>query len=128
MSWTASSIAVCSIALLHVIFMVGELWPWSSPLVMNRVLQKWPKPLDLSPDDREFVSAIVHNAGIYNGIVAAGLFAAAVAGPGASSIEVALLAGGIVAGLFGAATLTTATIAQAVLGAGALVIVIWFPG
>ena len=128
MSWTISQIAIYLIAALHAGFMIGELFPWENPWIMVLVLQKWPLPLDLSDDERHFVSMVVHNAGIYNGIVAVGLFVAASVGAAALPIQIALLTGGIVAGLFGFATLTKATIAQAVLGAIALVIVIWFRG
>jgi hypothetical protein len=123
MSWKSSQIAVCSIGVLHAIFMVGELYPWESPLIMVTVVQKWPYQLDLSPNDSHFVSMVVHNAGIYNGIVAVALFASCL-GRSALPVQVALLAGGIVAGLFGVATLTSATIVQAVLGAIALAWVI----
>jgi hypothetical protein len=126
MSWTASQIAVYSIGVLHVCFMIGELFPWDCPLIMAVVVKKWPRPLDLSVNGEHFASMVVHNAGIYNGIVAVGLFAAASVGPGAFHIQVALLTGGVVAGLFGAATLTKATLVQAVLGAIALGIVICF--
>jgi uncharacterized membrane protein len=126
MSLTASQIAICLIGLLHVLFMLGELYPWSVPKIMELVLRKWPRELDLSANDQHLVSMVVHNAGIYNGIVAAGLFAAAWVGPNAYGIQVTLLAGGIVAGVFGAATLSKATIFQAICGAIALVVVICF--
>ena len=126
MSLTASQIAVCLIGLLHVLFMFGELYPWGAPKIMGLVLRKWPKQLDLSANDQHLVAMVVHNAGIYNGIVAAGLFAAAWVGPNAYCIQVTLLAGGIVAGLFGAATLSKATIFQAICGAIALAAVICF--
>jgi len=125
MPWKAPQIAVCSIGFLHVLFMVGELLPWNCPLIMSLVLRKWPRQLDLSLDDRHFVSMVVHNAGIYNGIVAAGLFAAASGGAGGLRTEIALLTGGIVAGVFGFATLTRETISQAFFGTIALVIVVW---
>jgi hypothetical protein len=47
------------------------------PLNHGLVLRKWPRQLDLTVNDRNFVSMVAHNAGIYNGIVAAGLFVAA---------------------------------------------------
>ena len=75
MKWSKSTIAVVAIGLLHVIFMFGELLCWKSPLIMTIVLNKW--DLGLTPDQSHLVSNVVHNAGIYNGIVAAGLFAAA---------------------------------------------------
>lgn len=125
MFWTASQVAVVSIGIVHAGFMIGELYPWENPLIMAVVLQKWPHQLDLSDADKHFVSMVVHNAGIYNGIVAAGLFATVFVGAVAFPIQIALLTGGIVAGLFGFATLTRKTILQAVLGAIALVIVTW---
>jgi hypothetical protein len=67
---------------------------------------------------------VVHNAGMYNGIVAAGPFVAAKTD--AFHVQIALLTGGIVVGLFGAATLTKVTIVQAILGAIALAIVMSF--
>ena len=120
MSSKTSQIAICSIALLHALFMVGELYPWESPLIMGVVLEKWSPPLALSLDESHFASMVVHNAGIYNGIVAAGLFVAASLGRSALPVQVTLLAGGIAAGLFGFATLSSATIVQAILGAIAL--------
>ena len=124
MSWTASQIAVCLIGGLHAGFMIGELFPWECPWIMVLVLRKWPRQLDLTVNDRHFVSMVVHNAGIYNGIVAVGLFVAAKTE--AFHVQIALLTGGIVAGLFGAATLAKVTIVQAIFGAIALAIVMSF--
>jgi hypothetical protein len=123
MKWNKPTIAVVSIGFLHVLFMLGELLGWKCPLIMTIVLQKW--GLDLPPDQSRFVSNVVHNAGIYNGIVAAGLFAAASIGPAGRPVQLALLTGGIIAGVFGGLTLTPETFAQAILGAIALVVVLW---
>ena len=126
MSWKSSRLALCAIGVLHALFMLGELYKWDSPLIMEAVLEKWPPyPLVLSPVDSQFTVAVVHNAGIYNGIVAVALFAAASLGRSGFSVQVALLAGGIVAGVFGAATLTSLTIVQAILGAIALAWIIY---
>lgn len=123
---TAAQIATCVIGILHIAIMVGELYPWEHPWIMVRVLEKWPQRLDLSVNDTHLVAAIVHNAGIYNGIVGVGLFASASVGPVAFPAQVALLAGGVVAGLFGAKTLSVVTIGQAILSAIALVVVVCF--
>ena len=123
---TAAQIATCVIGILHIAIMVGELYPWEHPWIMGRVLEKWPQRLDLSVNDTHLVAAIVHNAGIYNGIVGVGLFASASVGPVAFPAQVALLAGGVVAGLFGAKTLSVVTIGQAILSAIALVVVVCF--
>jgi hypothetical protein len=126
MSWKSSRLALCAIGVLHTVFMLGELFEWSSPFIMNLVLGTWPPhPLVLSQDDIPFTVAVVHNAGIYNGIAAAGLFAAASLGPSGFPVQVALLAGGIVAGIFGAVTLAPVTIVQAILGAIALAWIVY---
>src|SRR4051794_15510297 len=123
MKWSKPTIAVVSIGFLHVLFMLGELLGWKCPLIMTLVLNNW--GLDLSADQSHFVSNVVHNAGIYNGIVAAGLFAAVSLGPQGRPVQLALLTGGIVAGIFGGLTLTPETFAQAILGAIGLVVVLW---
>lgn len=125
-----AQIAVCLIGCLHLLFMLGELFPSKKPKIMELVLRKWPRTLELSENDEHLVATVVRNAGVYNGIVAAGLFACAWVGPGAYVIQVTLLTGGIVAGLFGAglfgaATLSKGTIAQAIAGAVALAVVVY---
>jgi uncharacterized membrane protein len=126
MSLTAPQIAICFIGIFHIAIMVGELYPWERPWIMARVLEKWSQPLDLSINDTQLVASIVHNAGIYNGIVGAGLIATASIGPAAFRAQLTLLAGGVVAGLFGAKTLSVATIGQAFLGAIALIVLVFF--
>ena len=54
---------------------------------------------------QDLVATIVHNAGIYNGILAGGLFWAARQGASASDVAQVLLAGALVAGIFGAITM-----------------------
>ncbi|MFM7168708.1 MAG: DUF1304 family protein [Planctomycetaceae bacterium] len=124
MSLTSAQIAVGCIGLLHAALAAGELFPWGGPKIMLKVLQKWSRPLDLSENDRHLVAMIVHNAGVYNGIVSAGLFATLWAGPAAFAVQATLLTGGIVAGLVGCATLTKETIVQALAGAAALAVVL----
>ena len=124
MSWKPSQIAICSIGFLHLLFMFGELFRARCPFILNLVLQK--RGLTLAPTDHIFVAQVVQNAGIYNGIVALALFVAASCGPAAFRVQVALLAGGIVAGVFGCATLAHEVIVQAILGLIALFIVIRF--
>jgi putative membrane protein len=127
MSLTAPQIAVGAIALLHLVLMACELFPWGAPKIMKVVLGKWPRTLDLSDNDRHLVAMIVHNAGVYNGIVAAGLFATLWAGAGSHVVQMALLAGGIVAGLVGSVTLSSKTVLQAVAGIIAICVVMFAP-
>lgn len=120
------------VAAVHAIFMLCELFPWSSPLLLRVVSKKLP---DLPPDVREpagrkwstrqkpLVATIVQNAGIYNGIVAGGLLWAAMAGDAGRDVARVLLAGAAVAGIFGTATLKSpVTAVQAILGIAGLLL------
>src|SRR6476619_3087767 len=91
-------------AALHAFFMLGELLPWEAPLVLRRASEKL-KGEPFSPEQQRLVAAIVRNAGIYNGILAGGLFWAAFAGAGATEVARVLLIGATVAGVFGTVTL-----------------------
>ena len=69
------------------------------------------------------VATIVHNAGIYNAILAGGLFWAAWIGDPARDVARLLLIGAVVAGAFGTATLKSPlTALQAILGAVGLIL------
>src|SRR5438105_2787868 len=122
MNWNWYLVAA---AALHTLFMLCELFPWGTPLILRSASKKECARLtdkeraELSEEERDRVSrgelfakyqkrlvaTIVHNAGIYNGIVAAGLFWAVHAGPPAADGTRVLLIGAVVAGLFGAVTL-----------------------
>ena len=59
----------------------------------------------------------MHNAGVYNGILAGGLLWAALTGESANDVARVLLAGAAVAGLFGTVTMKSVpTAVQAVVG------------
>jgi len=115
--------AVWVAAALHAGFAAGELLPWQDPclfhvLSMDKSLM-WSR---VPKENLDFVISVVHNAGVYNGIVAAGLVAAAQAwrpdGPHAATlIATVLLVGAGVAGLVGALTLGPLVILQTVVAA-----------
>lgn len=124
MSFSSPQLAIILIAALHLLFAVGELFPWASrPLILQKVLEKKPN-LSFGADELRLVAMIVHNAGVYNAIVAAGLLATLWVGPVAQSIQIVWLIGGIVAGVFGAFTLSKVVLLQAVLGIAALMILL----
>lgn len=113
------------VAALHAAFMLGELFPWASPLLLRKLSEKLPTGLGKelpagekwTKPQQTLVVAIVHNAGIYNAILAGGLLWAA--WPETLNRDVArvLLAGAAVAGVFGTATLKSPfTALQALLG------------
>ena len=96
-------------ALIHVAFMLAELFPWRIPLLLGFASKKLPV-LNAKGDrftdlQLPLVAAIVHNAGIYNGIVAGGLVWAAISGSPLDDVARVMLCGAAVAGVFGAVTL-----------------------
>ena len=58
-------------ALLHSLFMLLELFPWASPFLLSVVSKRLPVDERFTPHQRDLVATIVHNAAIYNGILAA---------------------------------------------------------
>ena len=110
---------------LHVAFMVCEMYPWHNPILLGIVTKELPavagidettKP-KFSPQQQQIVATIVHNAGVYNAILAAGLFWAAFRGKPANEIGLVLFIGAAVAGGFGTATLKSpVTALQGVMG------------
>lgn len=126
MRWTLSENAVAFIGCVHAILMLLEVFKFGKPILMTKLLgDNWGPNIKL-PNGKPALPMVVHNAGIYNGIVAAGLFATLAVGPPAFPIQVTLLAGGIVAGLFGAWTLSRITGLQALAGVIALGFVLYY--
>jgi putative membrane protein len=112
------------VALLHALFMALELFPWGTPFLLERASKKLPDNEPFTASQRDLVATVVHNAGIYNGILAAGLFWAALTGESANDVARVLLAGAAVAGIFGTVTMRSApTAVQAVLGIIGLLII-----
>src|ERR1700674_1249344 len=105
------------VAVLHVLFMIAELFPWPFPVLLRLVIKKLPRGEAFTDAQQKLVATIVHNAGIYNGIVAGGLFWAAFGGNSATGVASVMLTGAAFAGLFGTATLKSpVTAVQAVVG------------
>lgn len=110
---------IIAVAALHGAFMVAELYPWGNPFLLKILSKKLPENEGLSDVQRKLVSTIVHNAGIYNAIIACGLAWAAYTSNAASAMGVAqvLMIGAAVAGVFGTLTLQSPlTAIQAVAG------------
>ena len=112
-------------AALHTAFMLGELFPWSNPFLLRRFGGKLPKgeQFNAGSDQLRLVANVVKNAGIYNGILAGGLFWAAATIDAdiavATAVGRVLLLGAGFAGLFGTVTMKSwVTALQAVVGFG----------
>lgn len=91
-----ADVAVVLVALLHVGFLVLEMFLWTKP-TGRRVFK-------LPPDVTTAAAPLAANQGLYNGFLAAGLVWGLLEGPYGFRIVVFFLVCVIVAGVFGAAT------------------------
>jgi putative membrane protein len=92
----AANIVVALVALLHVYFLVLEMFLWDKPLGLRVFGQT-----------REAAAAskvLAANQGLYNGFLAAGLFWGLSLGISGSNIKIFFLCCVLIAGLYGAAT------------------------
>jgi putative membrane protein len=107
---------VVIVALVHIIIFVVEMFFWKQPVIHER--------LGFALEEAIKVAPIVANAGLYNGFLAAGLIWGLVSGKTGDAIKVFFLVCVIIAGIFGAATLTrTPLLIQTAPGAIALFLV-----
>jgi len=113
---TAAILVTGLVALLHVWFLVLEMFLWTKPYG-RRVF-------GLAPEKAELTRSLAANQGLYNGFLAAGLVWGLMAGPDGHTIKVFFLSCVIIAGIFGAATASRKILwGQAVPGALALALV-----
>ena len=84
------------VALLHVWFMVLEMFLWTKPYGR--------RTFGLTPDRAEITKSLAANQGLYNGFLAAGLVWGILAGADGYEIKVFFLGCIIIAGIFGAVT------------------------
>lgn len=114
---TVANIVVGLVALLHVYFMVLEMFLWDKPAGLRAFGQT-----------REAAAAskvLAANQGLYNGFLAAGLFWGLWLGPEGTSVKVFFLCCVLIAGLYGAATASRKILfVQAVPAAIGLVLVL----
>ena len=126
--------------LLHAVFFFAETFPWSEPLLLQSLLRtaatsaspaasqpaaggdagttgNVTKVLVQPESARALFATVVHNAGIYNAILAGGLFWAFYRGRAANELALVLCIGVVVAGVFGAATIQSVVcVVQAAIG------------
>ena len=93
-----SNIAVTVVALLHLYFLVLEMFLWTKPF--GRRL------FGLTPEFAQASATLAANQGLYNGFLAAGLFWGLVLGAAGFGIKVFFLGCVIVAGVYGAFTVS----------------------
>lgn len=93
---TAAALATGLVALLHLWFLVLEMFLWTKPLG-RRVFK-------LTEEKAQATKALAANQGLYNGFLAAGLAWGLWLGAEGEAIRLFFLGCVIVAGIFGAAT------------------------
>ena len=107
---------VAIVTLVEIILCIAEIFFWKEPIIHQRLGYSLEEALKVAP--------IVANAGLYNGFLAAGLIWGLISGKTGDAIKVFFLACVIIAGIFGAATLTrTPLLIQTAPGAIALFLV-----
>ena len=91
-----ANIVIVLVALLHVYFLVLEMFLWDKPAG----LRAFGQTLEAAKASK----VLAANQGLYNGFLAAGLMWGLMLGPGGTNIKLFFLGCVLIAGLFGAAT------------------------
>jgi len=114
---TLADIAVGLVAVLHLYFLVLEMFLWKKPFGR--------RTFGLTPELAEATAPLAANQGLYNGFLAAGLIWGLWLGAAGLPVKVFFLVCVIIAGIFGAATANRRILwVQAVPGAIALALVL----
>lgn len=92
----AANVVIALVALLHVYFLVLEMFLWDKPMGL-RVFRQ-------SLEAARASKALAANQGLYNGFLAAGLFWGLSLGSAGHGVKLFFLACVLVAGIYGAAT------------------------
>ncbi|MDQ6886937.1 MAG: DUF1304 domain-containing protein [Gemmatimonadota bacterium] len=114
---TIANLAVGFAALLHLAFLVLEMFLWTKP-IGRRIF-------GLPPDVAASSATLAANQGLYNGFLAAGLIWGLIAGESGLGLKIFFLACVVLAGVFGAFTAKRSILwVQALPGAVALLLVL----
>jgi putative membrane protein len=112
-----SNLAVALVALLHLYFLILEMFLWEKPLGL--------RTFGLSPEFAKASKTLAANQGLYNGFLVAGLLWGLSLGEAGNPVKIFFLGCVVVAGVFGALTASRRILwVQALPGAIALVLVL----
>ena len=115
----AADIAVALVALLHVYFLVLEMFLWDKPTGL--------RAFGHTAEDAAASKVLAANQGLYNGFLAAGLVWGLLLGDSGTAIKVFFLGCVLIAGVFGALTVSRKILwVQAVPAVIALTL-LWLP-
>ena len=93
---TAASLIIALVALLHIYFLVLEMFLWDKPAGLRVFGQ--------TKEEASASKTLAANQGLYNGFLAAGLIWGLGLGAEGGSIKIFFLACVLIAGIYGAAT------------------------
>jgi putative membrane protein len=112
-----AQIVVALVALLHVYFLVLEMFLWDKPAGLKAFRQ--------TPESAAATKVLAANQGLYNGFLAAGLFWGLSQGAAGRSVVVFFLLCVLVAGLYGAATASRKILYIQALPAAVGLVLLW---
>ena len=112
-----ANVLVALVAVLHVYFLVLEMFLWTEPLGLKTFRNSIEKAKDSA--------VLAANQGLYNGFLAAGLVWGLTLGSAGTAVKVFFLACVVVAGLFGAATVSRRILYVQALPAAIALVVLW---
>lgn len=92
----AANVVIAIVALLHVYFLVLEMFLWDKPAGLKAFRQ--------TEEAARASKVLAANQGLYNGFLAAGLIWGLSLGTGGADVKVFFLSCVLIAGLYGAAT------------------------
>ena len=92
----AANIVIAIVALLHIYFLVLEMFLWDKPLGLRTFRQ--------TPEHAAISKTLAANQGLYNGFLAAGLIWGITLGTAGAGVKIFFLSCVVVAGVYGAAT------------------------
>jgi len=114
----AADIVVGLVALLHLYFLVLEMFLWDKPYGR--------RTFGLTPEYAAASKSLAANQGLYNGFLAAGLAWGLWLGAGGTTVKIFFLGCVIVAGMFGGLTVSRKIYwVQAAPGVVALLLLVW---
>jgi putative membrane protein len=117
----AASVAVVVVALLHIVFLILEMFLWSTPAGM--------RIFGLSRELAEASAKLAANQGLYNGFLAAGLLwgvFGTFAGSDAPRVQLFFLACVVLAGIYGGLTTKRSILVIQALPGVVAAILVWF--
>jgi putative membrane protein len=112
-----ANLVVALVGLLHVWFLVLEMFLWDQPLGLKTFRQ--------TPAAAAATKVLAGNQGLYNGFLAAGLFWGLGLGAGGTAIKLFFLGCVLIAGLYGAATASRRILVIQALPAALGLILVW---